>query len=102
MTGATGFVGQAVLDRAKGHVHLSALTRRDQTPRAGIDWVPGDLDAKPALRELVRGVEAGTREGARSSGAAAEVSHQEGEDVAHGHAVELVDIRAGFAREVRD
>jgi nucleoside-diphosphate-sugar epimerase len=58
MTGATGFVGQAVLDRAKGHVHLSALTRRDQTPRAGIDWVPGDLDAKPALRELVRGVEA--------------------------------------------
>jgi uncharacterized protein YbjT (DUF2867 family) len=54
ITGATGFVGQAVLDAAalRG-LDVRALTRRRQEPRAGVEWVQGDLDDERALRRLV-------------------------------------------------
>jgi nucleoside-diphosphate-sugar epimerase len=44
LTGATGFVGGHLLDRAlaAGH-HVRALTRRPQPARAGVTWVAGDL-----------------------------------------------------------
>ena len=59
VTGATGFVGQALLDQAaQAGRPVKALTRRPQSPRDGVEWVRGDLDAGPALRELVRGAEA--------------------------------------------
>lgn len=59
VTGATGFVGQALLDRAEQEgIPVKALTRRLQDPRQGVEWVRGDLDAKAALRQLVRGAEA--------------------------------------------
>ena len=59
VTGATGFVGQALLDRAEQQgIPVKALTRRSQERRAGVEWVRGDLDAKAALRKLVRGSEA--------------------------------------------
>lgn len=59
ITGATGFVGQALLDRAELEgVPVKALTRRLQDPRPGVEWVRGDLEAKAALRKLVRGSEA--------------------------------------------
>ncbi|WP_292970359.1 NAD(P)-dependent oxidoreductase [Novosphingobium sp.] len=59
VTGATGFVGQALLDRALDNgLPVRALARRPQEPRAGVEWVTGDLDAAAALRQLVRGVEA--------------------------------------------
>lgn len=59
MTGATGFVGQALLERARSEdCEVRALTRRAQEPRRGVDWVMGDLDAHGALRRLVRGAEA--------------------------------------------
>lgn len=59
LTGATGFVGQAVLDQAEQQgVEVKALTRRKQTPRRGVSWVPGNLDDVEALQELVRGSEA--------------------------------------------
>ncbi|HUD27427.1 MAG TPA: NAD-dependent epimerase/dehydratase family protein, partial [Novosphingobium sp.] len=59
LTGATGFVGQAVLDAAldAGYA-VRALTRRAQPERKGVDWVGGDLADGAALAELTRGVEA--------------------------------------------
>ncbi|KUR74643.1 NAD(P)-dependent oxidoreductase [Novosphingobium sp. FSW06-99] len=54
ITGATGFVGQAVLDAAVAlGLDVRALTRRRQEPRAGVEWVQGDLDDERALRRLV-------------------------------------------------
>jgi nucleoside-diphosphate-sugar epimerase len=59
LTGGTGFVGRAVIDRAleAGHA-LVALARSTQIPREGLEWVPGDLGNRAALRELVREADA--------------------------------------------
>ncbi len=58
VTGATGFVGQAVLDTAAGQgLALKALTRRDQPARDGVEWVRGDLGDHAALADLVRDCE---------------------------------------------
>ena len=59
VTGGTGFVGTHLLDaaRAAGH-QLSALTRRDQPPREGIEWIGGDLGSRAALERLVDGADA--------------------------------------------
>lgn len=59
VTGATGFVGQAVLDAAERRgIALRALTRRAQdTERKSIEWVGGSLSDKGSLAELVRGTE---------------------------------------------
>ncbi|HVR90946.1 MAG TPA: NAD(P)H-binding protein [Novosphingobium sp.] len=56
VTGATGFVGQALLERAKGE--LRALARQPQPPRDGVEWVAGDLADKRALTQLLKGTEA--------------------------------------------
>ncbi len=54
ITGATGFVGQAVLDEAaRRGLAVRALTRREQAPYAGVNWVSGDLADQAALAELV-------------------------------------------------
>lgn len=59
ITGATGFVGQTLLERALGHgFELRALTRRAQPPKPGVEWVQGDLDDRAALKRLVQGAEA--------------------------------------------
>ena len=59
VTGATGFVGQALLDRAGAEgISVRALARKPQELRHGVEWVQGDLDAKDQLRALVRGAEA--------------------------------------------
>lgn len=59
LTGATGFVGQAVLDEAEARgLPIRALTRRPQAPRAGVIWVEGSLSDPASLAELVRGAEA--------------------------------------------
>ena len=59
VTGATGFVGSAVLDYAldQGHV-CRALTRRPQTERKGAEWVQGTLSDTAALEQLVEGSDA--------------------------------------------
>ena len=59
VTGGTGFVGTHLLDaaRAAGH-QLRALTRRDQPPREGIEWIGGDLGSRAALERLVDGADA--------------------------------------------
>ena len=54
ITGATGFVGQAVLDLARRQgLEVRALARRTQPPRAGVEWVAGDLSDERALKRLV-------------------------------------------------
>ena len=59
ITGATGFVGSAVLDEALAQGHqVRALTRRDQAARAGVAWVRGDLGDTAALGALVAGADA--------------------------------------------
>ncbi len=59
ITGATGFVGHAVLAAALGAGHqVRALARREQAPRAGVEWVRGDLADEAALAGLVAGADA--------------------------------------------
>ncbi|MEL7188434.1 MAG: NAD(P)H-binding protein [Pseudomonadota bacterium] len=59
ITGATGFVGSAVLDAAleAGH-EVRALTRRDQAARDGVTWVEGTLETADQLAILCDGVDA--------------------------------------------
>lgn len=57
VTGATGFVGQALLDAAQG-TEIRALARRPQAPRNSVAWVAGDLADRAALAALVAGAEA--------------------------------------------
>lgn len=54
ITGGTGFVGQAVLDRAAG-LPVKAITRREQPPRDNVEWIAGDLRDEAALGELAEG-----------------------------------------------
>ncbi len=59
ITGATGFVGSAVLDAALAEGHqVRALARRDQTVREGVEWLRGDLGDTAALAALVEGADA--------------------------------------------
>ncbi len=58
ITGATGFVGQALMDLAleQGMV-VDALTRSSQPRRNGVSWIRGDLADRDALDELMLGAE---------------------------------------------
>lgn len=59
VTGATGFVGQAVLMAAsRQHIDVRALTRRKQRLRGGVEWTLGDLADKDALKRLMEGASA--------------------------------------------
>ncbi|MXP41662.1 NAD-dependent epimerase/dehydratase family protein [Altererythrobacter soli] len=59
VTGATGFVGCALLELAAGQgQEIRALTRRRQPKMPGVEWVPGDLHDRKALVRLVSKAEA--------------------------------------------
>lgn len=59
VTGATGFVGQALLDLAETQgIAVRALTRRPANARADVEWVRGDLHDRAALARLVKQAEA--------------------------------------------
>jgi nucleoside-diphosphate-sugar epimerase len=53
LTGATGFVGKATLDRLlEAGWTVRALTRSDQPKRQGVTWVNGALDRPDSLLQL--------------------------------------------------
>src|SRR5882757_3298740 len=59
ITGGTGFVGSHVIDAALAAGHeIKALTRRDQAPRDQLSWIPGDLNDRNAIHQLVRETDA--------------------------------------------
>ena len=59
VTGGTGFVGSHLLDVALAAGHqVNALTRREQLPRDGVEWIAGDLSSRDALERLVDGADA--------------------------------------------
>ena len=59
ITGGTGFVGSHLIEAALGAGHaIRALTRRDQPPRDALEWVPGSLEDRDALRKLVTDADA--------------------------------------------
>jgi nucleoside-diphosphate-sugar epimerase len=59
VTGATGFVGQSLLDRAaEAGIEVRALARKVQDKRKGVRWVAGDLADTKALAKLCKGAEA--------------------------------------------
>ena len=59
ITGGTGFVGSHLIEAALGAGHaVRALTRRDQQPRDALEWVPGSLEDREALRKLVTDADA--------------------------------------------
>ena len=78
LTGATGFIGSAVLSRllaAGWHVRALHRPHRGRTPasRHAVEWIEGDLGDVRSLRALVTGADAvvhcaGTVRGARSAG----------------------------------
>lgn len=54
ITGGTGFVGQALIDRAlTERFEVRALARKPQPLRPGVEWIMGDLDNRRALARLV-------------------------------------------------
>jgi nucleoside-diphosphate-sugar epimerase len=59
ITGGTGFVGAHLIDSALAAGHsVAALTRREQPPRDGLEWVAGDLQDRTALERLVDAADA--------------------------------------------
>ncbi|VXC30538.1 NAD-dependent epimerase/dehydratase family protein [Sphingomonas sp. 8AM] len=54
LTGGTGFVGGALIERALAAAHqVRALARRPQPPRKGVTWIAGALDDPQAISTLV-------------------------------------------------
>lgn len=57
ITGATGFVGSAVID-ASGDYNVRALIRREQPARDGVTWMQGTLNETQALASMCEGADA--------------------------------------------
>ncbi|MFF0740257.1 NAD(P)H-binding protein [Streptomyces sp. NPDC004111] len=59
LTGATGNLGRAVVDRlVERDVHVRCLVRGRPAPRPGVDWVAGDLTDPADVRGALPGVDA--------------------------------------------
>lgn len=54
VTGGTGFVGAHLIEAAVAAGHrMKALTRREQPPRDGVEWIQGRLEDRASLHDLV-------------------------------------------------
>jgi nucleoside-diphosphate-sugar epimerase len=59
ITGGTGFVGSHLMEAALAAGHtVKALTRREQPPRDGLQWVEGSLEDRDSVRRLVTDADA--------------------------------------------
>jgi nucleoside-diphosphate-sugar epimerase len=59
VTGGTGFIGSHLIDAAlSAGNEINALTRREQQPREGVNWIGGDLSSREALEQMVRDADA--------------------------------------------
>ncbi len=59
VTGATGFIGHALIDRlVENGWTIRALTRKPQTGNDNIQWIHGDLADTSALHQLVKDADA--------------------------------------------
>lgn len=59
ITGATGFVGRALVEQALAAGHgVRALARRPQPVREGVAWIDGALDRPDSLARLAAGADA--------------------------------------------
>jgi nucleoside-diphosphate-sugar epimerase len=59
LTGGTGFIGRRLIEAALASGHqLTALARREQPAREGVNWILGSLDDRPAVARLVEGADA--------------------------------------------
>lgn len=59
VTGGTGFVGKATIDRlVEAGWNVRALARSEQPPRPGIQWVKGKLDDPISLLQMCDGADA--------------------------------------------
>lgn len=58
LTGATGFVGKSVLEKALSHnFEVKALTRKNQAPKENVTWIEGSLDNNDSLNSLIKGAD---------------------------------------------
>ncbi len=59
LTGATGFVGRNLLKEllSQGY-QVNALTRKEQSPEQGVNWISGDLQNEVALKALLQDCDA--------------------------------------------
>ena len=56
ITGGTGFIGSNLIELAVASgLCVRALSRREQPPRPGVEWIAGDLEDQAALGRLVAG-----------------------------------------------
>lgn len=59
LTGATGFVGKATLERLiESGYEVRALARREQNARKSVTWVAGSLEDRDSLKQLCSGADA--------------------------------------------
>ncbi len=55
VTGATGFIGHALIEKlVENGWTVRALTRKPRTDSNTVQWIQGDLDDAPALHQLVK------------------------------------------------
>lgn len=58
ITGATGFVGRHLHAALKGRAKLKLLTRTPRPDREGVNWIPGALEDRNSLANLVEDADA--------------------------------------------
>ncbi|HEY8061368.1 MAG TPA: NAD-dependent epimerase/dehydratase family protein [Gemmatimonadales bacterium] len=76
VTGATGRIGAPLVDALlRAGREVRALSRRAQTPRAGVEWIVGDLLDAGAVATLIAGAETVFHAGGQLQGRPEAIEH---------------------------